>query len=88
MILFRWFLEKLGHEGLNKMLDGFDGECSPLLPLSMSHITLLIDRSAYAMCIFSFCEGLGHEVVQFVGTTDGRIVEARGPKDFGCGSCR
>ncbi|KAI9024706.1 inosine triphosphate pyrophosphatase-like protein [Hyaloraphidium curvatum] len=61
----KWFLDGLGHEGLNRMLNGFD------------------DRSAYAQCIFSFCEGEGQEVVQFVGRTDGRIVAARGPKDFG-----
>lgn len=66
-VYIKWFLEKCGHDGLNKMLDGFE------------------DRSAYAQCIFSFCEGEGQEVKQFVGRTHGRIVDARGPKDFGCG---
>jgi inosine/xanthosine triphosphate pyrophosphatase family protein len=40
----KWFLEKMGHSGLNKMLDSFE------------------DRSAYAMCIFSFSPGPGHEL--------------------------
>ena len=41
------------------------------------------DKSAYAQCIFSFCAGRGKEPVAFVGRTDGTIVPARGPLDFG-----
>lgn len=59
------FLHKLGHDGLNRMLAGFE------------------DKSAYAQCTFAYCEGPGHEPVVFVGRTDGRIVPARGPADFG-----
>eukprot|EP01113_Clastostelium_recurvatum_P040081 TRINITY_DN6198_c0_g1_i2.p1 TRINITY_DN6198_c0_g1~~TRINITY_DN6198_c0_g1_i2.p1 ORF type:complete len:190 (+),score=17.93 TRINITY_DN6198_c0_g1_i2:18-587(+) len=61
----KWFLDKLGHDGLNSMLAGFE------------------DKSAYALCVFSLCEGPDHDPIIFEGRTDGRIVQARGPKDFG-----
>jgi len=41
------------------------------------------DKSAYAQCIFGFCEGPGHEPIAFGGICPGRIVPARGPSDFG-----
>lgn len=41
------------------------------------------DKSAYAQCIFAFCPKRGAEVATFVGKTDGTIVPARGPLDFG-----
>jgi inosine triphosphate pyrophosphatase len=40
------------------------------------------DKSAYAQCVFSLSLGSGEPVV-FVGRTDGAIVQARGPLDFG-----
>eukprot|EP00033_Pygsuia_biforma_P001293 GCRY01001462.1.p1 GENE.GCRY01001462.1~~GCRY01001462.1.p1 ORF type:complete len:201 (+),score=36.28 GCRY01001462.1:97-699(+) len=61
----KWFLEKLGHEGLNNLLAAYE------------------DKSAYAMCIFSFCVGPGIEPKIFVGKTQGKIVPARGPNYFG-----
>merc|ERR1719436_477649 len=61
----KWFLQKLGHEGLNKMLAGYE------------------DKSAYAQCIFALCAGPGCKVHVFDGRTEGRIVPARGPTDFG-----
>jgi inosine triphosphate pyrophosphatase len=41
------------------------------------------DKTAYAQCVFSFSAGPEHQPVTFVGRTDGRIVPARGPLDFG-----
>ena len=61
----KWFLEKLGHDGLNRMLAGFE------------------DKTGYALCTFAFAEGPGAEPRVFEGRTDGRIVPARGPPDFG-----
>jgi inosine triphosphate pyrophosphatase len=61
----KWFLQKLGHEGLNAMLVGFE------------------DKSAYAQCTFAYTPGPGVEPIIFVGKTEGRIVPARGPGDFG-----
>jgi len=64
-IYIKWFLEKLGHAGLNAMLAGFDS------------------KAAYARCLFAYCSGPGGEVRLFDGRTQGRIVDARGPTDFG-----
>ena len=41
------------------------------------------DKTAYAQCIFAYCGGPGEDVHTFSGTTDGKIVPARGPTDFG-----
>eukprot|EP00940_MAST-03C_sp_MAST-3C-sp2_P001499 g1499.t1 len=62
----KWFLEKLGHDGLNKMLSAYD------------------DKGAYAQCTFGFLASPKDETVRtFVGKTHGKIVPARGPKNFG-----
>lgn len=61
----KWFLEKCGHDGLNRMLVGFD------------------DNSAYAQTVTAFTMGAGEEVHVFDGRTEGTIVAARGPTDFG-----
>ncbi|EEQ90214.2 hypothetical protein RJZ56_005507 [Blastomyces dermatitidis] len=61
----KWFLEALGHEGLNKLLDPY------------------ADKSIVAVCTFAFCSGPGAEPILFQGKTEGRIVPARGPANFG-----
>lgn len=64
-IYIKWFLDKLGHEGLNNLLAAY------------------ADKTAYAQCIFCLSLGPGHEPVAFVGQSQGTIVPARGPLDFG-----
>ncbi|KAI1001134.1 hypothetical protein K3495_g7066 [Podosphaera aphanis] len=61
----KWFLEALGHQGLNNLLVGFP------------------DKSAQAVCTFAYCEGPNSEPIIFQGRTDGKIVPARGPSNFG-----
>jgi inosine triphosphate pyrophosphatase len=61
----KWFLEKLGHDGLNKMLVGFE------------------DKSAYALCTFTYSAGPDSTPIVFDGRTEGRIVPPRGPTNFG-----
>ncbi|XP_030533969.1 inosine triphosphate pyrophosphatase isoform X2 [Rhodamnia argentea] len=61
----KWFLQKLGHEGLNNLLLAYE------------------DKSAYALCAFSFMKGPDAEPITFLGKTPGKIVPARGPTDFG-----
>ena len=61
----KWFLDGLGHDGLNKLLQGFN------------------DNRAYAQTIIAFSPGPGKDVLLFEGRTEGRIVPARGSKDFG-----
>ncbi|KAG0648509.1 Inosine triphosphate pyrophosphatase [Hyphodiscus hymeniophilus] len=41
------------------------------------------DKSAQAVCTFAYSEGPGHEPIIFQGRTDGKIVPARGPTNFG-----
>lgn len=65
MFCSKWFLQKIGHEGLNNLLMAYE------------------DKTAYAMCIFSLALGPNAEPMTFVGKTQGRIVPARGPNDFG-----
>uniref|UniRef100_A0A452I489 Inosine triphosphate pyrophosphatase n=1 Tax=Gopherus agassizii TaxID=38772 RepID=A0A452I489_9SAUR len=46
------------------------------------------DKSAYALCTFSFSTGNPEDPVKlFKGQTCGRIVEPRGPRDFGWDPC-
>lgn len=45
----KWFLDKLGHDGLNTMLAGHE------------------DKSAYALCVFSYSHDPSMEPVTFVG---------------------
>jgi inosine triphosphate pyrophosphatase len=61
----KWFLEAVHHDGLNRMLAGFD------------------DKTAYALCIFSYTDGVGQPIHTFSGRTEGRIVPARGASGFG-----
>ena len=41
------------------------------------------DRTAYAQTIVAYTTGPGAEIHVFDGRTDGKIVTARGPTDFG-----
>ena len=41
------------------------------------------DKSAYAQCIYAFCEGKGHEPVLFAAKQNGTIVPPRGDNAFG-----
>ncbi|PRP84574.1 hypothetical protein PROFUN_09247 [Planoprotostelium fungivorum] len=61
----KWFLDRLGHEGLNKLLAGYE------------------DKSAYALCTFSYSAGPDANPITFEGRTEGKIVPARGPNNFG-----
>ena len=41
------------------------------------------DKTAYAQCIFAFCEGPDAEPLVFTGRCNGQIVEPRGENMFG-----
>ncbi|XP_046440848.1 inosine triphosphate pyrophosphatase-like [Daphnia pulex] len=45
------------------------------------------DKSAYALCLFAYSEGVGEEIHIFSGRTEGVIVTPRGPQDFGWDAC-
>jgi len=57
----KWFLELTGHDGLNKILAGYE------------------DKSAYALCVFSYSDDPDSEPKTFVGKCPGKIVPPRGP---------
>jgi len=40
-------------------------------------------RAAWALCTFAYSAGPGTEPILFEGRTDGKIVPARGPPNFG-----
>jgi inosine triphosphate pyrophosphatase len=57
----KWFLDSIGHEGLNKLIEGYE------------------DKSAYALCIFSYSDDPEKEPKTFIGKCHGKIVPPRGP---------
>ncbi|EXJ80272.1 Ham1 family protein [Capronia coronata CBS 617.96] len=61
----KYFLQAVGHEGLNNMLAAYE------------------DKTAFAVCTFAYCGGPGQDPILFQGRTQGRIVPARGPSNFG-----
>jgi inosine triphosphate pyrophosphatase len=40
-------------------------------------------KDATALCTFGYCAGPDAEPLLFEGETEGQIVDARGPKNFG-----
>lgn len=67
----KWFLNDLGHEGLNTMLDGFRAK-------DPEH-----GDDAYALCTFTLMRSEEEGPLVFEGITEGKIVAARGPNTFG-----
>lgn len=68
-VYIKWFLHGIGHDGLNKMLVGFDdksGYAQCVFSLCATHTDLS-----------------EHPIKTFVGRTPGQIVPARGPLNFG-----
>ncbi|XP_031569714.1 inosine triphosphate pyrophosphatase-like [Actinia tenebrosa] len=66
----KWFLKKIGPEGLHCMLTDWE------------------DKSAFALCTFAFSSGIKDEpILLFRGKTPGKIVEPRGPRNFGWDPC-
>lgn len=61
----KWFYDKIGNDGLVKMLHAYD------------------DKSAFASCIFTYCDGAGSSVHSFDGRCHGKIVDPRGASGFG-----
>ncbi|XP_060888072.1 inosine triphosphate pyrophosphatase [Labrus mixtus] len=45
------------------------------------------DKSAWALCTFAFSAGKDEPVELFRGKTQGKIVDPRGPRDFGWDPC-
>lgn len=41
------------------------------------------DKTITAVCTFAYSAGPGHEPILFQGRTEGKMVPARGPANFG-----
>ena len=68
----KWFLQKLGHEGLNRMLNGWsDKSAYALCIFAMGKLPSTSSKEQQ------------ENVMLFEGRTDGTIVDARGPHKFG-----
>ena len=65
----KWFVDKVGPEGIHRMLIGFE------------------DKSATAMCIFAYTEGVDAEIHLFEGRMEGTIVEPRGSRHYAWDPC-
>lgn len=88
----KWFLEKLKPTGIFV----FNGNLVPFSKrLKLNRFSFIglykllagfEDKTAYALCIFAYGEP-GKDVKLFMGRTDGKIVEPRGPTDFGWDPC-
>merc|ERR1711879_572672 len=61
----KWFFDKLGNDGLTKMLEGY------------------LDKSASALCIFAYWDGVMERPILFQGSTAGDIVPPAGTDGFG-----
>lgn len=73
----KWFLEKLGPDGLPKLLGLY-------IPYLLEFILAgFEDKKAYAMCIFAYTENKGKGIKVFQGIVSGTIVEPRGERNFG-----
>ncbi|KAL1664479.1 inosine triphosphate pyrophosphatase-like protein [Schizophyllum commune] len=44
-------------------------------------------KAAWALCTFAYSAGPGSEPILFEGRTDGKVVQARGPQNFGWDCC-
>lgn len=66
----KWFLEGVGHNGLNDMLEGF-GDFSAFA------------QTIFSLSIDAESEDDDQDVMLFVGRTEGTIVRPRGENDFG-----
>jgi len=69
----KWFLQKLGHDGLNKLLAGYSDKTA------YAQTIFALTGSASLRSASSLTE----EVKTFVGRTKGKIVPARGCGNFG-----
>lgn len=64
----KWFLQKLGHDGLNRMLQGWEDKSA---------------YACCIFALGGYPGQDPNEPLIFEGRTNGRIVEARGPPSFG-----
>ena len=81
----KWFLEKIGHVGLNNMLAAYaDKSAYAQVRANITLYSTYAQLCFQSQCTFGFLESPESKVGKvFTGKTNGKIVSARGPKTFG-----
>lgn len=85
----KYFMKSVGHEGELLQLPTPENERNliPLPPSSYTGLNNMLagfpSKRATAICTFAYSAGPGTEPIIFEGRTEGKIVPARGPSNFG-----
>ena len=82
----KYFLKELGHEGMRHSVSLCIG-VHKLTIVNLKGLNTMLSgfptKEATALCTFGYCAGPDSEPLLFEGETEGSIVDARGPKNFG-----
>jgi inosine triphosphate pyrophosphatase len=82
----KYFLKELGHEGMRHSISLCIG-VHKLTIVNLKGLNTMLSgfptKEATALCTFGYCAGPDSEPLLFEGETEGSIVDARGPKNFG-----
>jgi len=90
----KYFMKSVGHEGTLSLSHSSPLSSLPHLSISIDELWTrrlglnsmlkgFESKKATAICTFAYSAGPGTEPILFEGTTEGRIVPARGPTHFG-----
>lgn len=72
-----------------KALNGLPGPYIKHFLISLGHeglnnlLAAYSDKTITSVCTFAYCAGPGEKPIIFQGRTDGKLVPARGPSNFG-----
>ncbi|KAK5082525.1 nucleoside triphosphate pyrophosphohydrolase ham1 [Lithohypha guttulata] len=76
-----------------KALNGLPGPYIKYFLISLGHeglnnlLAAYEDKTITSVCTFAYCAGPGQQPILFQGRTDGKLVPARGPSNFGWDPC-
>ena len=79
----KYFLKELGHEGKSSSHHPHPNLNFARYAGLNNMLVGFATKDATALCTFAYSKGPGHEPILFEGKTEGRIVSARGPTNFG-----
>ena len=79
----KWFLDKLGHSGLNRILADYPDKtaynCLVIKIISRSLVSgkcvVMFEWNRYALCTFTYTAGPGHQPIVFEGRTEVCILK-------------
>lgn len=76
-----------------RALNGLPGPYIKYFLMSLGHeglnnlLAAYEDKTITSVCTFAYCAGPGEKPILFQGRTDGKLVPARGPSNFGWDPC-